>query len=103
MPPQRGHNRSSGLRTPRPPPIQHVVRGHRLRDEIVECDALAFGRSRVTFPVTTCTEYVNRQHPSIREMEDIAWVLRTDSSRRRVGFVHARGLRVKDRYILPEE
>jgi hypothetical protein len=29
-----------------------IVRGVRLRDEIAECSELAYGRSRITFPVT---------------------------------------------------
>jgi len=80
-----------------------VAMGVRLRDEIVECGMLASGHNRITFPVTVCTEYVSRQHPSIREMEDIAWVLRTDPRRRQVGFVQPRDLMPKERYVLPED
>jgi len=80
-----------------------VVKGGRLRDEIVECGMLASGHNRVTFPVTFCTEHVSRQHASIREMEDIAWILRTDARRRQVGFVQAKDLTPKERYVLPED
>ena len=80
-----------------------VVKGIRLRDEIVECDKLTYGHNRITFPVTFCTGYIDRQHPTIREMEDIAWVLRTDPRRKQVGFVQAANLKPKDRYVLPEE
>ena len=80
-----------------------VVKGARLQDEIVECGMLASPHSRITFPVHFCTEYLSRQHASIREMEDVAWVLRTDARRRRVGFVHARDLRPAERYVLPED
>jgi hypothetical protein len=34
---------------------------------------------------------------------DIAWILRTDSRKRRVGFVQARELTPGERYVLPEE
>ena len=34
-----------------------VVKGTSLRDEIVECSQLSYGRNRITFPVTVCTEY----------------------------------------------
>jgi hypothetical protein len=64
---------------------------------------LGSGSNRITFPVTVCTEYVSRQHPSIREMEDIAWVLRTHPRRRQVGFVQAKDLMPKERYVLPED
>ena len=80
-----------------------VVKGTRLRDEIVECDKLTYGHNRIAFPVTFCTGYIDRQHPTIREMEDIAWVLRTDSKRKHVGFVRATDLKPKDRNVLPEE
>ena len=79
-----------------------VVRGTRLRDEIIECGVLA-SNNRVTFPVTFCTSYVDRQHPSLREMEEIAWVLRTDARRNQVGFVHAQKLSMRDRYVLDED
>jgi hypothetical protein len=36
-------------------------------------------------------------------MEDIAWVLRTDPARKRIGFVQARQLKPKDRYVLPDD
>lgn len=80
-----------------------VVRGQRLRDEIVECGQLTGGHSRVCFPVTSCTGYMSRAHPTLREMEDIAWVLRTDPRRKQIGFVAARDLKPKDRYVLPDE
>lgn len=79
-----------------------VVKGARLRDEIVECAMLAYGHNRITFPVTSCTEYVSRQHASIREMEDIAWILRTDAKRRQVGFVQPKDLTAKERHVLPD-
>ena len=80
-----------------------VVRGARLRDEIIECGALGYQRNRITFPVTSCSDYVNRQHPSLREMEDAAWILRTDAKRHRVGFVRSRDLKPRDRFVLEED
>lgn len=80
-----------------------VVRGARLRDEIVECAVLGYRQNRVTFPVTTCSDYVSRQHPSLREMEEIAWILRTDAKRHRVGFVPSKELKPKDRFVFEED
>ena len=77
-----------------------VIRGPRLRDEIVECRVL---ETRITFPVTFCTDYVNRNHPSIHDLEEIAWVLRTDPKRNRVGFVRSERLPWKERYVLDED
>ena len=54
-----------------------IVKGQRLRDEIVECSRLT-DHSRITFAVTFCTGYADRRLPSIREMEEIAWVPRSE-------------------------
>ena len=43
-----------------------------MRDEIVECANLMFGRARVAFPVTCCTSYSDRRQPALREMEEMA-------------------------------
>lgn len=88
------------------PPLCHtcrsvtIARGPRLGDEIVECHAL---ETRITFPVTFCTRYVNRQHPSAHEMEEIAWVLRTDAKRHTVGFVESKRLPWRERFVLDED
>ncbi len=60
-----------------------IVKGVKLRDELIECQELAFGRQRITFPVTDCSSYSDRRRASLREMEEIAWVLRTDASETR--------------------
>ena len=80
-----------------------IIKGASLRDEIVECSSLACGRGRITFRVNYCTSYSDRRQPSIREMEDIAWVLRSDPKRNEIGFVRASKLRNRDRYVLTED
>jgi len=77
-----------------------VVQGQRANDQIVECGQL---QDRVTFQVTSCSEYVNHQHPSLWHMEDIAWILRTDARRRQIGFVRAKDLKVVNRHILIDD
>jgi hypothetical protein len=77
-----------------------VVRGRRLGDEIIECAAL---ESRITFPVTFCNKHVHRSHPTLWEMEDIAWVLRTDPKRNQIGFVRSKDLKTSERHILHED
>ena len=79
-----------------------IVRGSTLSDEIIECASL-YGRGRITFPVTYCTSYSDRRQASIREMEEIAWVLRTDTNRNKIGFVRASNLRDRERYVLDED
>jgi hypothetical protein len=80
-----------------------VVRGPRLGDEIVECSQLSFRNQRVPFPVTSCSQYHDRNHPTVPDMESIAWVLRTDARRNQVGFVHSSKLADEERYVLQED
>jgi hypothetical protein len=80
-----------------------VVRGRSLQEEIVECAQIATARGQIRFPVTECSEYLHRNQPSIREMESIAWILRTDASRKRIGFVRSKDLEVSDRFVLDED
>lgn len=80
-----------------------IVKGLALRDEIVECTELAYGRGRITFPVTYCTAYSDRRQPSLRAMEEIAWILRSDPKRNEIGFVRASRLRDRERYVLQEQ
>jgi hypothetical protein len=79
-----------------------VIRGERLRDEIVACSWLS-ARSRITFPVPFCTGYSDRRQASLREMEETAWVLRSDPRRNKIGFVRASALKPADRYGLGDE
>jgi len=79
-----------------------VVKGQRLRDEIVECSQLS-DCARVTFHVTRCTGYADRRQPSLREMEETAWVLRSDPRRNEMGFVRASTLKPAERYVLGDD
>ena len=79
-----------------------VIRGPRLNNQIVECSQLAFTARRITFPVTQCSDYSDRRLPQLREMEEIAWVLRTDALRKRVGFVRSSDLDDKERFVLED-
>lgn len=77
-----------------------VVKGTAANHEIVRCGRVD---ERITFKVTSCTEYADRAHPSIYHLEDIAWVLRTDAKRGRIGFVRGRELKLADRLGLSED
>jgi len=80
-----------------------IVEGTSLHQRIVECSELLSRDCRITFPVTSCTKFADRNRPSLREMEEIAWILRTDPRRNQVGFVHARQLKSHDRHILSDD
>ena len=77
-----------------------VVQGTAASHDIIRCARV---EARVTFKVTSCTEYVDRAHPSLYHMEDIAWILRTDTKRGRIGFVQTRGMKLMDRLGLSDE
>ena len=77
-----------------------VIRGVRSQDLIVECDQLSYWNQRVPFPVASCSQYLDADRPTIKEMEEIAWILRSDSHRKQVGFVHASKLTDEERHVL---
>lgn len=77
-----------------------IVHGQRATDEVIRCGVL---RQRIVFPVTFCTQFVDRQHPAIYEMEEMAWILRTDAQRKQIGFVHAKKLTWNERHVLDDE
>ena len=63
---------------------------------------LSYGHRRIRFRVTSCSDYSDRSVPSIRKMEEIAWVLRTDGHRREIGFVKSKDLEEDERYALSD-
>src|SRR2546426_12577609 len=80
-----------------------IVKGRSLHEEIVQCDRLSSGHNLIAFPVASCSGYSDRRLPSIRDMEDIARILRPDPTRKRTGFIQARDLKPRDRYVLPDD
>jgi hypothetical protein len=80
-----------------------VIRGAKLEDEIVECHQLSYRNQRVPFRVISCTRYGDRRQASLQEMEQIAWVLRSDPHRNHVGFVRSSRLTDEERYVLEED
>jgi len=80
-----------------------IVRGPKLSDEIVSCSRLSEQHTRITFPVVSCTGFSDRRLTSLRDMEDLAWVLRSDERSKKIGFVRARDLKPVDRYVLDDE
>lgn len=69
-----------------------IIRGRRLGEEWVFCSATPMRMLRVTFKVTTCSEYLDEREPSYYELLEKAWILRPASKRRAAGFVRASDL-----------
>ena len=69
-----------------------IVKGRSMNDEIIECSRLS-DHGRITFTVTSCSAYTDRRRAALHEMEEIAWILRSDPKKNSVGFVKASELR----------
>jgi hypothetical protein len=68
----------------------------------LECDRLCNAK-RISFKVVSCTEYADRRQASLREMEETAWVLRSDLKKGTIGFVKASALKPRERFVLPDD
>ena len=69
-----------------------IIRGHRLEEELVFCDATAMNALRVTFKVASCSNFLDDRQPTYHELLEQAWILRPASKRRAAGFVRASDL-----------
>ncbi len=63
----------------------HIQRGFAESEEIILCAFLRPARV-VPFKVSQCTDYADKRVPSRRDMEEIAWIIRTKDVKRPVGF-----------------
>lgn len=71
-----------------------IIRGQKLDEEIVLCNGRGVRDTlRITFRVTTCSDYMDARQPSMGQLLENAWVLRRPAQGRPAGFVHARDLR----------
>jgi hypothetical protein len=66
-----------------------VVRGRRIDEELVFCDASHLRTAQIAFKVTTCTDYSDKRLPTYFEMMEHAWILKPGTRRRAAGFVRA--------------
>lgn len=72
--------------------LAHVARGRRASEELVFCQATPMQSVRITFRVTTCSDYIDGREPSYPELLEKAWILRPASRQRPAGFVRATDL-----------
>jgi hypothetical protein len=66
----------------------HIITGFRASDEEVFCRTFFFERE-IRFPVRECTLYEDKRLASKEEMEEIAWHMRSTTTKpyRNLGFV----------------
>jgi hypothetical protein len=69
-----------------------IVRGRTLDEEIIFCDVSPMKGERITFKVTSCSDYADHQVPTYWELVQQAWILQPGSRKRPAGFVRARDL-----------
>ena len=60
------------------------------------CDASHMFPTRITFKVTSCSDYIDQTVPSYFELVQLAWILQPGSRKRPPGFVRASDLRDED-------
>ncbi len=65
-----------------------VKRGFRESEEEVVCQA-SYPDRRVPFRVRECSAYLETKRQTLKQMEDIAWLLAPRGSKRQAGFVPA--------------
>jgi hypothetical protein len=70
-----------------------ITRGRSVNEEIVFCDAAHMFTTRITFKVTSCSDYSDHGVPSYFELLQQAWILQPESRKRPAGFVRATDLR----------
>lgn len=73
-----------------------IIRGRTLNEEIVDCRVFGLGRRRITFRVTSCSDYNDVRLPSMMQLMENAWILRRGSKSRPAGFVHGKDLREEE-------
>ena len=76
-----------------------ITKGRRLEKELVLCEAGSMQSIRITFKVTSCTQYMDA---SYHELLERAWILKPGSTRRPAGFVRASELRYDECGLPPE-
>lgn len=70
-----------------------IVRGFN-NESFNGCSSVSFTRygDAVPFPVYECSSYKSAKQATLREMKELAWIVRTDSSGKRIGFARMRDL-----------
>jgi hypothetical protein len=73
----------------------HVLRGFRESEEQVTC-CFTYPNHRVDFRVQKCNDYSEMKRQTLKQMEEMAWILALRGPKRQAGFVHSSELRNED-------
>ena len=72
--------------------FSRIIRGHRLEEELVFCDATTMSAVRIKFKVASCSSFLDAREPTYPELVEKAWILKPGTRRRPMGFVRASDL-----------
>lgn len=73
-----------------------VTRGRSLDEEVVHCQAVTMGATRITFKVTSCSAYSDEREPTYMQLMEDAWILQPGTKKRPAGFIRASELREEE-------
>lgn len=84
----------------------NYTEGRSYRETVITCRRLVFpGPYGVTcivpYPIKKCSGFVHKNLPSISAMEEVAWIITTDSRTRQIGFKPMRKLSNEEKERLP--
>ena len=65
----------------------HIGKGFRVTEQFVVC-CLTYPVHQVNFPLRECSDYRQMGRQSLKEMQDMAWILVPRGPKRRAGFIH---------------
>ena len=74
-----------------------IVRGRSQDEEAIFCRGVVMHGVRVTFKVTSCSDYDDDREASYPELLEKAWILTPGSRRRPAGFVRASDLQDEEK------
>jgi len=63
----------------------HIENGHRENEQLVICEQ-TYPDHRVLFRVRQCSGYTEQKRQTLKQMEDIAWVVTANGGKRTTGF-----------------
>jgi hypothetical protein len=67
----------------------HIEKGYRESEQLVFC-TLTYFEHRVAFPVRQCSGYREVKQQTLKQMEEIAWILPSSGNKRTAGFTPPR-------------
>ena len=68
-------------------PHAHIFRGSRPSEERIYCQAVYNAPAEITWHITECTSYEDKNLPRLHQLEQIAWRFSADRAAKKMGFL----------------